>query len=333
MLGLTWSIAALNTQCTTAYSQTASKPDVVDTLTISPKVLAKKPTLVILPSDNWCSQRYFMMSFDNQGSSVKVPDYSKAFLEDTELPLVISKVGQLLTAQGYSLKDAEMELKNINIKTAEDNVTYSKSSGAQFVESPLDILKRRVKADIIVQINWNIYKDNGGKSCSFTLEAIDSYTNKRIATSSGTGTASNAIVPSIIEEAVKTHIPAFDIQMDKWYMLQKSQGREIVLTVRIWDNWDRDLETEYDGEELIDCIQEWMRSNTVGESFSLTDATENMAQFEQVRIPLIDSKGKAQDARAFATSLRKHLAKAPYNIASKVMVRGLGEAIIVLGEK
>ena len=27
----------------------------------------KKPTLMILPSDNWCTQRYFTMEFDNQG--------------------------------------------------------------------------------------------------------------------------------------------------------------------------------------------------------------------------------------------------------------------------
>lgn len=34
----------------------------------------KKPTLMILPSDNWCSMRLFMTTFDNQGSKVKVPN-------------------------------------------------------------------------------------------------------------------------------------------------------------------------------------------------------------------------------------------------------------------
>lgn len=45
---------------------------------------AKKPTIMILPSDNWCNQRYFMTSFSNQGSTVKVPNYQQAFMEDTE---------------------------------------------------------------------------------------------------------------------------------------------------------------------------------------------------------------------------------------------------------
>ena len=76
-----------------------------------------------------------------------------------------------------------------------------------------------------------------------------------------------------------------------------------------------------------------MRENTVKSVFNLTDGTENFLQLEQVRIPFCDDKGNAMDARAFATMLRKHLGKAPYNIPAKVMVRGLGEAVIVLGEK
>ena len=85
--------------------------------------------------------------------------------------------------------------------------------------------------------------------------------------------------------------------------------------------------------ELTDCIQKWLQKNCVNSTFNLSDGTELFAQFEQVRIPLEDEKGKAMDARAFATMLRKYLAKPPYSITAKVMQRGLGEAILVLGEK
>ena len=90
----------------------------------------KKPTIMILPSDNWCVQRYFTTDFDNQGTIVRIPNYQQAFQEDTELGQVISKIGGLLTKLGYSLKDAEQELKSIYTKQAEDNVTQSKTSGA-----------------------------------------------------------------------------------------------------------------------------------------------------------------------------------------------------------
>lgn len=288
---------------------------------------------MVLPSDNWCTQRYFTQSFDNQGTTIRVPDYQRAFMEDTELPQVISKVGGVLTGMGYSLKDAEMEIKSLNAKQAEDNVLTSKSSGASIVETPLDILKRRMKSDIVIQIWWNITKDGSGRVVSFTMEAFDAYTNKRIATATGNSKPTSEAIPVTLEKAVKDNVKEFDKQLDRWYDDQKKNGREIALTVRCWDSWDNDLETEYDGEELTDCIQEWMRRNTVSGSFNLSDGSESFAQFEQVRIPLTDDKGKALDARAFATALRKHLQKAPYNITSKVVIRGLGEAILILGEK
>ena len=71
---------------------------------------AKKPTLMILPSDNWCEQRYFMTEFDNQGTKQKVPNYKQAFQEDTEIGQVISKIGSLMIDRGFPLKDVEQEL-------------------------------------------------------------------------------------------------------------------------------------------------------------------------------------------------------------------------------
>lgn len=293
----------------------------------------KKPTVMILPSDNWCVQRYFTQSFDNQGTTTRIPDYQRAFTEDIELPQVISKVGGVLTGMGYSLKDAEMEIKSMGVKQAEDNAMSSKTSGALISETPLDMLKRRMKSDVVIQLWWNISKEPAGKVVSFTLEAFDAYTNKRIATSTGNSQPTAGSIPVALESAVKSNVKEFDKQLDKWYSDQKKNGREIVLTVRCWDNWDKDLEEEYNGEELTDCIQKWMRDNTVNGSFNLSDGTETFAQFEQVRIPLKDNKGTAMDARAFSNLLRKYLQKAPYNITSKVVIRGLGEAILILGEK
>ena len=293
--------------------------------------LEKKPTLMILPSDNWCAQRYFTTTYENQGVFVVIPDYPTAFREDTELGGVVSKVGELLTGLGYSLKDCEQEFKAMQSRIAEDNVTMS-NSGATLVESPLDMLKRRTKSDIIIQLGWQVNKAQNGHSVTFTLEAFDAYTGKRIATASGTGDASEEIVPKLLENAVSQKIGDFDLQMTRYYADLQANGREIVMTVRCWDSWGNNLETEYGNEELLDCIQNWLNENTVNGAFNLTDATETMAQFEQVRIPFFDEKGRAMDARAFATQLRKYLLQ-QYQITAKVMVRGLGEANIILGEK
>ena len=295
---------------------------------------AKKPTLMILPSDNWCEQRIFMTTFDNQGTQQDVPNYKQAFQEDTEIGQVISKIGSLMIDRGFPLKDAEQELKAIEARSAEDNMTSSTATGSSIAESPLDKLKNKAKADILIQIWWKVTKTDSGKVVSFVLEAFDAYTSKRIAASSGNG-APNAtdIVPVLLQNAILANIDPFVAQLQSHFDDMFTNGREVQLTIKRWNTWDKNMETEIDGEEITDLITKWMDENTVKGRFNKSDATENKISFEQVRIPLYDDKNKALDARDFGKKLQKFLKAAPYNFEVKLMTRGLGEAILVLGEK
>ena len=295
---------------------------------------AKKPTLMILPSDNWCEQRFFMTEFDNQGTKQKVPNYKQIFQEDTEIGQVISKIGALMIDRGFPLKDAEQELKAIENRTAEDNMTSSSTSGSSISESPLDKLKNKVKSDIIIQIWWKVSKTENGKIVSFTLEAFDAYTNKRIAASTGNSAPNNNdIIPVILQNSILANIDPFVAQLQSHFDDMMLNGREIRLTVKKWNNWDKNLESEIDGKEVADYIQEWMQINTKNKRFNLSDQTENRMNFEQVRIPIFDTNNNPIDARQFTKGLQKYLKGAPFNFEVKLMTRGLGEAIIVLGEK
>lgn len=295
---------------------------------------AKKPTLMILPSDNWCEQRYFMTEFDNQGTNQKVPNYKQAFQEDTEINQAISKIGSLMIDRGFPLKDAEQELKAIEARSAEDNMNISNASGSFITESPLEKLKNKAKADIIIQIWWKVAKTDSGKVVSFVLEAFDAYTSKRIAASSGNGTPNATdIVPVLLQNAIVANIDPFVVQLQSHFDDMFTNGREIKLTIKRWNTWDKNMETEIDGEEITDHISKWMDDNTVKGRFNKSDATENKISFEQVRIPLYDDKNKALDARDFGKKLQKFLKAVPYNFEVKLMTRGLGEAILVLGEK
>lgn len=294
----------------------------------------KKPTLMVLPSDNWCEQRYFMTEFDNQGTKQKVPNYKQAFQEDTELGQVISKVGSLMIDRGFPLKDAEQELKALEARAAEDNMTSSSSSGSSMAESPLDKLKTRAKADILIQIWWKVSKTDDGAVVSFVLDAFDAYTSKRIASSSGNSKPDKSnVVPEMLQRAVLANMDPFAGQLQDHFADIVKNGRETLLTVRRWDSWDMDLESDIDGKEVNEYIQDWMLQNTVNRSFNLSDATENIMRFEQVRIPLYGENERPLDARQFAKSLQKYLQAPPLQFQVKLMTRGLGEAILIIGEK
>jgi hypothetical protein len=138
----------------------------------------------------------------------------------------------------------------------------------------------------------------------------------------------------LLEEAVLSHIDNFNSQLQSHFDDMFKNGREVVLRIKIFDSWGKNLETEFgtEKEELGTLIKKWVDGNTVQHRYSTTDATENFMLFEQVRIPLLDEKGVPLDARTWAKGLQSYL-KNNLQITSKLMMRGLGQAQIVIGEK
>jgi hypothetical protein len=293
---------------------------------------AKKPTLMVVPSDSWLEAQGYMTAYDNQGKSVLVPDY-KAAVRNNELLMVISKINELMTERGFPLKDLESSLKTLENEAAEDAMLTSKNGG-DIAESPVDKLKKVAKADIWMQVSWTINQVGPKRSVSFNLRGLDAYTDKQIAGASGTGTQSfTAELPILLQEAVLSHLDNFNSQLQTHFDDMFENGREITFRIKVWSDWDYDLETEEFGDdELSSLIEDWVSKNTVQGRFNTTDATENMMLLEQVRIPLFDESGKAIDARRWCNGLRKHL-KDTYQIESKLMMKGLGQAQLVLGGK
>jgi len=299
---------------------------------------AKKPTIMVVPSDAWCNKHGYMMEFDNQGTKVKIPNYKQAFQENTDLLLAISKINGIMADRGFPLKNMESAIKTLESNSAEDAMMTSKS-GSEASESPIDQLKKVAKADIIMQLTWSIATTGPKKTLTFNLQGIDAYTDKQIATAAGSGTPSMAAeVPVLIEEAILDHMDNFTSSLQTFFDDLFANGREVIVRIKKWDDWDEDLETEYgeDDDELGDIIDDWMADNTVNGRYSTTDATENMMLFEQVRMPLYyERKGKqrAMDTKRFVKKLASFLKAEPYSIPCKVTTKGLGRATIYLGGK
>lgn len=295
----------------------------------------KKPELMVIPSDNWCIMNGYYNEVENLGTTVKVPNYKQALQENMGLKLAIAKINDLMAERQFPLESLEQTIKNLEQRRMEDNMTMSKA-GNELAESPLDEVARMAKADIILEISWEV-KDFGPKhAISYILEARDAYTSKSIGAVSGTGAQSfSADVDVLLEEAIVANMDNFNNRLMDHFTEMQGIGREIQLDIKVFANNAAgvDLETEFDGEELIDIINNWLQVNTIQGRFSMPYASENVANFTQVRIPVYDERGRAIDANGFAKGLAKMLKKEPYNIQSKVLVKGLGRAVIILGEK
>lgn len=295
---------------------------------------AKKPTIMVLPSDNWCIENGYSIEYDDQGTKVPMPDYRSAFQGSSELLQVVSALNGLMAERGFPLKNAESVLKSLYNQSAEDAMMTTKDGDGSTAESPIDLLKKTANADIIMQLTWTVQSTGPKKYITFNLQGLDSYSNKQVATAVGNGAPSFAAdVPILLEEAVLAHIDKFNSDLQAHFDDMFENGREIVVRIKRFDSWDEDLESIYNGEELGILIEDWMADNTVKGRFSLTTATENQMFFEQVRIPLYNDRGRAIDARRFTKGLQAYLREAPFNITAKLTTSGLGQATIWLGGK
>ncbi len=246
---------------------------------------------------------------------------------------VIAKIGGMMADRGFPLIDAESRIKSLASESAEDAMLQSKSGG-NVAESPIDKLKKIAKADIIIQLTYSVNTQGPKRSITFTLKGLDSYSDKQIAAATGTGLPSfSADLPVLMEEAVLAHLDNFNSGLQQYFNDLFANGREITMRIKKFDTWDGDLQSEYGGKELGSIIEDWLNDNTVQKRYNTTDATENMMFFEQVRIPMQDKNNNPIDARGFGKGLQSFLRNPPYNIVSKLMTKGLGQATIVLGEK
>ena len=207
----------------------------ISTLLLNGFVLgqAKKPTIMVVPSDNFCSQHEYTLSYENQGKTVTVPDYAKALQQDADLQMAISKIEEMMAERGFPLKNLEATLKNISNQSAEEAMLNSKS-GSDVAENPIDKLKKTAKADIIIQLGYT-EKEIGPKTqLDFILRGLDSYTDKAIANASGKGPSTfETNVAILLQEAVLSYIDQFNSQLMAHFEDLAANGREIILRIKV----------------------------------------------------------------------------------------------------
>lgn len=295
----------------------------------------KKPTIMVIPAEAWCANNGYMLSYEAQGVKTDVPDYKKALQNDINLFNVITKISELMAERGFPLKDFSSTIKSIEQSSAENQMLTSSTSGASLAETPYEQLGNMAKADIMVELLWTINVVGPKRSVTYTLSGKDAYTNNVIASTTGTGAPSLAAeIPVLLEEAVLNKMDNFTSQLQAHFDDLLTNGREVNVEVLVFNNGSgKNLETEFDGEMLSDIIDEWMYNNTQEHRYNISVATENRMLLERVHIPLYRDNGMPMDTRSFANNLRRFLRAAPYNVECKLVTKGLGKAILVIGEK
>lgn len=306
-------------------------------IAILQKVYAQQqPTIMVVPSDVWCEENGFMTTFNDQGREVRIPDYGRALQKNADLEFVIGKIGQMFADRGFPLRNLKEQLDKIN----RDNAAQAALTGskAQVAESPIDVLNRTAKADIILKTSWQVLEKGGGRrTVRFNITPIDPYTTEE----AGGGASGESAQPSmdqnvsrLLEEAVLAHVGNLQSRMQAYFDDLRTNGRKISVRVMVANNANFNLESNCADSDYIEWLDNWMHKNSLNGKYVQENATENIVSYNNVRIPLQTDKGRDFNAQMFGQQLVKDL-EGKCNLKGKVKLlrRGVGEAWLVLGGK
>lgn len=291
---------------------------------------AKKPRLMVVPSDIYCQRNGFV--------SDGIPDYQKAFATDPNLRLVISELSTIMAKREFPLESLEQTLKNMSQRELERSLTTNKNDEG-VAESDLDKVKRLTGPDIILDLDFTIQKSGPRKYISFNLQGIDAYTGLVVAAASGDGAPStSSSAGTLLEEAVLNYMDNFNTALMSHFEDLFQNGRSTYVEIQVWNDSEVDLDASFEFMDetvtLGDVIEYWMSENCVNGRFSRLSGSENQITYSQVRIPLykkVLGKERPIDARGFIGGLNTFLSRSPFNLHCKIIEKGLGEVRLVIG--
>ena len=289
---------------------------------------AVQPSLMVFPSRAWCHQNGFeKVVVKANGKEVRVQEYDKAFIDNKDLGPAVRTIGKMMQDRGFQLVDVEAQLASQDLEAALDN------AGDEDIDvSAYDKLLETAGPDIALHINYYTETQGPRVTLFYDLTAFDAYTNKQVASTGliSYGPVMSAPLQTLIQSALLSSIDAFNAQLMQHFMDMQEKGREISVRINTFSGWEDGLETEVNGRELTEILEEWMTNNCVAGRNHQKTASETSMYYDSARIPLFNENGKAVQAKQWLNGLRKYLKT--LNVPSKVKTRGLGQAQLIIGE-
>jgi hypothetical protein len=298
-------------------------------------VVQAKPEIMILPSDNTLS-RFDALGQENvNGTTVLTRNYQQYLLNDKNARAIYSTIQDLFQKQDFPLNDLEQTLKQLNTHEATDLADGMEKDAKT-------ILLTTATPDIVLELDYgnNAAQANGLShninpnatrlhNLTFTLNAMDAYTNKVVATVT-TGKLSGSSVTDAVNTEMKKVLPGLMTDLQTYFSDLLKRGREITVRVAIKQGSNVNLsDTNAEGDTYSDYVVDYMKRHTVKGAYKLQRNTDMEISFTGCRIRLLNEDGtqlSAYDwARDLARSLRRDLGVKVTNKS-----QGLGEVVLTI---
>jgi hypothetical protein len=287
------------------------------------------PTIMVFPSDGMLERMGFLKAVDNQGVVAYQRDYQQAFIKNPDLKFAIATIQEEFAKNGFAMEDMEQQLKQIANNNAMDEMTdIARDTRAELLNT--------VRPDYIVELDYDLKTDpksrNLNRSLTYTVKALDVYTNKAVASVSKANVGADKPendVASLIKSDFPLSIAEFKNQVTSHFGNLIANGVEITLRVAVTKESDVKIDDDCGDQELNERITNWLKENTVNQSFKMTKNTSTEMYFTNIRIAAKTGDGKKYTAYDFAGELNKAL-KNGCSLKSKNKTQSLGDAFVLI---
>lgn len=286
-----------------------------------------RPTIMVIPSDNLLKRYQALRTELVEGQNVTMRDYNKYLTTNTDNKAIISAIQDAFVQANYPLQDLEQTLKQLGTSEATD-LADDLSKDAK------TILLTVAQPDIIVELDYKSSMDmrapvDKARKMSYTLNAIDAYTNQVIS-STTTADLTGSNTTAVISESIKQAMPKLLSEVQKSFSDVLKRGRNVTIRVAVASGSNINLSDEsIEGHSYADWIMDYVKTHTVKGAYKLQRNTDNELYFVNCRIRLLNDDGTQYGvydwAREMSQSMNKQLGVSCANKS-----QGLGEILITI---
>ena len=290
-----------------------------------------RPTIMVIPGDQTLQNFKCLTTQKANGRDYILRDYKKYLLKDDRAKRIISTIQDEFNAQDFPLNDFEQTLKQLDTQEATDMADgFEKDAKTQLLTV--------AQPDILLELSYDTSRDKismtshnyshkGEKNVSFTLNAVDAYTNKVVATMTASNIKGESTTETI-QASIKDQMPKFQQDIQKYFSDILTRGRDITVRIAVAKDCNVRLNDEsMEGDTDADWIIDYMKAHTIKGAHKLQRNTATELYFVNCRIKLLNENGTQYGVYDWTRDLQKNLRK---NLGLKCSnkAQGLGEVLI-----
>lgn len=288
------------------------------------------PVLMVLPADQVLQRGGYISQISVNGETITERKYNDYLLNDNNSKQIISSIQGEFIKMNFPLSDFEQTLKQLRNDSARDLADgIGRDAKTELLSTAQPDIILEIDYDLKYSLTSHDYSNSG--RVSYTLRAIDAYTNKVVA-AIGADQLNGASVASSIAMSLDSKMKMFAKDIQNYFSNILTMGREVTIRVNVAEGSNINLSDEsIEGDTYADWIIDYVKTNTVKGAYKMLRNSDKELYFVNARIPLIQPDGTQYGVYDWSRDLSKNLRK---NLGVKCANRaqGLGEVVLTINE-